>query len=631
MPRSDSFRVRSVCVTPAGSSPPSAASTSFDLVDEPWIRCLMPDREVRSLGLRDTLENAARIHEITDASPLVTVALHRLLLALLHRVFGPASADEWAKLWRDGEFPQSALEAYFEKWRHRFDLFSPDYPFYQTPTVRGGDTVPIATIVHELASSANKATLFDHTQSAELTPAQATHGLLAFQSFAVGGWGSFLRGEPVALAKSAQACSLTRTAVALVKGDNLFQTLLLNLVRYDPANEEPWKAAPSDRPAWERDDPTTYDDRWPLGYLDWLTWQSRRMLLIPEKSPDGRTVVRECVRMKGYQLPDGWFRHGHETMLAYRQRPRAKENEDPWPPLEFQEDRALWRDSQALFQSADDHRRPMTLSWLHDLIAKGIVEQSCTQPLEILGMTTNKANVMFWRHERLPLALAMLDDGELVSQLGQALKLAEGVGAKLDAAVKLLAWQVLGPKVKLATGRADRLEDALKQAEKQSDASRNKKESVGSLAKSLGSALAYWPRLEPSFRKLLVELPNDVTITDGVAYYGGRILPEWRTTLWRAAFAAFEVAISGLGSPRRSARAVAISEHLLRLELGRVLKSRSEASPVAKGEGDLAGSEPTPDEKELAEEELDELADIAADEDAEDVEDNADEEGAEES
>ena len=45
--------------------------------------------------------------------------------------------------------------------------------------------------------------------------------------------------------------------------------------------------------AWEREAETVKDERRPDGYLDLLTWQSRRILLIPEEDDCGNTVVRQ--------------------------------------------------------------------------------------------------------------------------------------------------------------------------------------------------------------------------------------------------------------------------------------------------------------------------------------------------
>src|SRR5688500_11864567 len=76
-----------------------AVSISFSLVDEPWIPCLtVRGGPAEMLGLGAVLTRPREIREIADDSPLVTVALHRLLLAILHRNFGPASTPDWIAL-----------------------------------------------------------------------------------------------------------------------------------------------------------------------------------------------------------------------------------------------------------------------------------------------------------------------------------------------------------------------------------------------------------------------------------------------------------------------------------------------------------------------------------------------------
>jgi len=71
---------------------------SFNLIDEKWIPCLMiPDGKKEELSIKETLFRSQVIKEICDSSPLVTVALHRLLLAMLHRNYGPANEEEWGR------------------------------------------------------------------------------------------------------------------------------------------------------------------------------------------------------------------------------------------------------------------------------------------------------------------------------------------------------------------------------------------------------------------------------------------------------------------------------------------------------------------------------------------------------
>ena len=105
---------------------------SFNLIDEPWIPCLRLDGTPVDLSLRDTLAQSHGCRWRSPESPQVTAAIMRLLLAILHRVFGPADEDAWSELWAAQRFDADALDAYFGKWRHRFDLFDLERPFYQT-------------------------------------------------------------------------------------------------------------------------------------------------------------------------------------------------------------------------------------------------------------------------------------------------------------------------------------------------------------------------------------------------------------------------------------------------------------------------------------------------------------------
>ncbi|ENO84806.1 type I-E CRISPR-associated protein Cse1/CasA, partial [Thauera aminoaromatica] len=106
-----------------------AATPRFNLVDEPWIPVRWLDGRHGELGIRDTLLQAERIAEIQDASPLVVAALHRFLLAVLYRALeGPADGQQ-AKTWFKQGWAGGKIEAYLEKWRERFWLFDPRYPF----------------------------------------------------------------------------------------------------------------------------------------------------------------------------------------------------------------------------------------------------------------------------------------------------------------------------------------------------------------------------------------------------------------------------------------------------------------------------------------------------------------------
>ena len=374
----------------------------FNLLDDPWIPCAMRDRPVQELGLRAVLAQAQEIAEIVEASPLVVAALHRLLLAVIHRVAdGPKGPDAWHALRRRNHFAMEQFDAYFARWRGRFALFEGEYPFYQWPGLGSTKQSPVAKLTHELASG-NNATLFDHTTEqggSSMRPAQAARYLVAAQSYSVGGLVSYGEGEDPSKYKSAYAAPLVRGAMTLVKGASLFETLLLNTCRYDPEASKPFAVSRSgDLPAWERRPPREIEERPPHGYLDYLTWQSRRILLQPERDERGEIAIRCVAIMKGNQFTPGWQRKPAEVLQAFRKLEKPAAGQDPWLALGFQEDRALWRDSQAFMQSlAEKHARPQVMDWLAVLANRGVLPRSQMLPIDLYGMSTDKAKVLFWR------------------------------------------------------------------------------------------------------------------------------------------------------------------------------------------------------------------------------------------
>jgi len=102
---------------------------SFNLIDEKWIPCILPDGNRVELSIQEVFKTAPDIMEIFDPSPLVTVALHRLLLAILHRNFGPSDKYAWQQIWDNRIWDTNQIMAYLSKWHDRFDLFDKNTPF----------------------------------------------------------------------------------------------------------------------------------------------------------------------------------------------------------------------------------------------------------------------------------------------------------------------------------------------------------------------------------------------------------------------------------------------------------------------------------------------------------------------
>ena len=85
-------------------------------------------RPAAEFGLRDVLVQAHELRGLGGESPLVTAALHRLLLAILHRVFGPEGYDAWYALWQAGRFDPVALDEYLHSGMNDSTCFIPRGP-----------------------------------------------------------------------------------------------------------------------------------------------------------------------------------------------------------------------------------------------------------------------------------------------------------------------------------------------------------------------------------------------------------------------------------------------------------------------------------------------------------------------
>lgn len=485
-------------------------TASFDLISQPWIPCVRQDGTAAEFGLRDALVQAHALSDLGGESPLVTAAMHRLLLAILHRVFGPDGYDAWYALWRAGRFDPVALDAYFAQWHERFDLFHPTRPFYQAADERVKPK-SLTSLVHDVASG-NNATLFDHHTDEGglvLTSAQATRFLVVGQMFGLAG----LSG----LEQKFTDGPCARGIIFLVQGDTLFETLLLNLLRYD--NDHPLPRRPDDLPAWEMSDPFQDNRSTPRGYLDYLTWQNRRILLLPEMTDDG-IVVRQMTLAPGLRLGEGI----PDPMKPYR-----RDEKRGLLPLRFNEDRALWRDSATLLQlDAPECYAPRAFAWLAELVGEGYLPRGTRRTLA-LGMANDQAKVEFYRTEHLPLPLAYLRDQQLVNSLrDDVLGVAENVARQLWGAARTMATFVLAPQADSEAARQPDPRD------------------LDRVMGPWGVERRYWSRLEVPFRLVLEGLPGDREGT----------LTTWQQTLRRLAWDVFNSVAEDVETDARALKAV---------------------------------------------------------------------------
>jgi CRISPR system Cascade subunit CasA len=496
-------------------------SVSFNLIREPWIPCLQADGAPTELSLRDTLARAHELREVAAGNPLETAAIYRLLLALLHRVYGPPAEEAWCDLWEARRWDMRPLDAYLSQWQGRFDLFSGEHPFLQRPDGRVRPK-SVSSLLPDVASG-NNSTLFDHhveDSDVLLSPAAAACALLGALSFGLAG----LSGLPAKFTDAPCA----RGPIFLAEGDTLFETLCLSLTRY-PTEPD----SPGDRPAWEVDDPTAPARDRPLGVLDQLTWPNRSILLLPEEVA-GRLVVRQMTMAPALVL--------HPDILDPMKSYRIDEKRGHLV-LRFTEDRALWRDVGVLL-GRQSTRPPRVSVWLRELAAQGYLHPPERRLRFIaLGMANDQAKINFMRSERVPLSIACLTQPMLVDVIQESLRLAEETSRQLWGATHTLARLVIAPESDLDNAHQPARED------------------VAAITGQWAVERHYWSRLELPFRELLAALPADA----------GAARLSWRHTLRGTSWEALEVLCRSLEQDLRRLKAVVRARDQLASGLHHVL------------------------------------------------------------
>lgn len=519
----------------------------FDLTSRPWIPCERLDGTSVELSTRDTLAEAHQLRGLVDPSPLVIAVLHRHLLAVLHRaVSGPRTLKEWSAIARAGRFEVPLVETYLTSVRDRMDLFHPTQPFAQTRgLVQQFESNPIDEITMERSSWGAARSLFQHRPAgyrASMTPARATRELLVHHAFATGGLVK-KPGEPT----SATASPLVRAAVVLLRGESLFHTLAANLLRYDPSGALPIPGVAEDRPSWEQPPPPSQlrvdsePKRLPMGWLDLLTWLSRRIELVRE---DDRVIA--YVRAVGQGLAEG---APQDPMVTYK-----IDEKRGFLSVGINPNRAFWRDASAFFEAGRDEKRflrPKTIDQAATPEATAILGTTGVYSLEVHGLAADQSKLEVLRSERVCAAVRHFDDPDARNIVEKALEGSEQRVSALWAALRSYARHLLS--------QGDRMPET---------------KDISALTRSLGSEEALWSALGVAFDVLLRGLDDDQD----------RALASFLAEATRLTRGAFASAIASAQGTARSLKARAIAERSLNLAL-QALDPQPTATPQEASHG----------------------------------------------
>ncbi|WP_433235203.1 type I-E CRISPR-associated protein Cse1/CasA [Actinomadura nitritigenes] len=412
-----------------GTPPQTSPLLTFNLVDDPWLPCLLIDGTATSLSLRQALLRAHEIQDLALDTATQYPPILRLMLAVIHRAAGngphpgPRSAKEWILLWEQGHLPADPINRYLNDVRHRFDLFHPQTPFGQVAGLRSSndETKTIALAIPFLAAG-NNAPIFSSVRDQEppsLTPAEAARWLLHALAWDTAAIKTAAAGDPKAKAGKTTGNPtgpLGQLGVLIPTGTTLWHTLMYNLMILGNDN-----SGSGDMPSWER---PPADARWrehiPAGLLELYTWLGRRIRVVAETTLDGPRV-RRLVLCAGDRLRTADL-YQTEPHTAWR-RSIAQEKKlgrTVFMPIVHQPGRQLWRGlgailaHQSVTDTAPDELKPPDVLVQLRRLASGPLAGKLLL-LRAIGMTYGNQNATIEETyvDDLPVPVAVLGLNDL--------------------------------------------------------------------------------------------------------------------------------------------------------------------------------------------------------------------------
>ena len=366
----------------------------FNLIDEPWIRVINSEFETEDVSLRTVFERAHLYRALAGELEAQNVAVLRMLLALLYSVFirydtegceneiteADEAVDRWRELWNMKKLPTEAINRYFDDYYDRFWLIDDERPFYQIKEAGVGTFNSAAKLNGVIAESNNKVRMFSEragTEKDTLTYAEAARWLLyinAFDDTAAKPKGKNL--------PSPGAGWLGKLGLILAQGDNLYKTLLLNLVflkdgiqLWDSVEQEDGKCA-----CWE---------------LEFPRKQERTEIRIPANLPGLYTLQSRRIKLKeengiisGYYLLGGDFFSRENAFSEQMTMWRMKQEKERtfFTPRRHDPSRQIWREFSTITEIAEEKHRPGIVSWLHFLHKANILADKDTINLQIVSV-----------------------------------------------------------------------------------------------------------------------------------------------------------------------------------------------------------------------------------------------------
>ena len=368
---------------------------AFNLLEEPWICVIDKECKIYEVSMLQLFEQAHKYVDLRGELATQDVAILRLLLAVLHTVFSryglngeeaelknaDDALDRWEAIWKNEKFPVEPIRTYLESQKEKFWLLHPERPFYQCNYAKVGTEYTAAKLNGNLPESSNKVRLFSGVSGKNknyMSFSEAARWLIYINAY------DDTSAKPSSEAKklseklpSPGVGWLGKLGLLTISGNNLFETLMLNMVMLNSD-----KAVYGlENPIWERENVPS-DERKEIPLPDNLselyTLQSRRLLL----KVSGEKVT-------GYYLLGGDFFEKSNAFLEPMTVWARKESktEEIYSPHRHDASKQFWREFASVIPELQDtNRRPGIISWLNILEEEEIIDENYMLKVKIASV-----------------------------------------------------------------------------------------------------------------------------------------------------------------------------------------------------------------------------------------------------
>lgn len=344
----------------------------FCLLYEPWIRVIDSNCNITEVSLIELFENAHNYKDLCGELPTQDFAVLRLLLAVLHTVFSryeingksallkdPDDAlDRWQELWENKRFPADVIKRYLETQVESFWLFHPERPFYQTKFAEGASKdYGISKLNGVLSKSDNKPRLFtmiSGTNIESMSFSEAARWIVSINSFDDSAVKPMERGKEH---DSPGVGWLGKLGLVAVSGNDLFETLMLNLIFLNENGEMYGK----ENPIWEQNEPIRSERikvLKPNNLSELYTFPSRFLLL---KRNSNKVVKYKVLSGKFFEERNAFI----EPMTFWVN--KGGRGADKFEPKTHSADKQFWKDFSSMVQNSDKNHPPGIISWIKKL------------------------------------------------------------------------------------------------------------------------------------------------------------------------------------------------------------------------------------------------------------------------